>query len=70
MTSGMAQASLCGSTDTWIGRSAAISAFTRSATRSYKSAGHLGQVNFHLRGQWLHVAAGHQRAEVAEHHPG
>ena len=44
----------------------AISALQAASTASRKPVGQLGQVEVHPGGQRLHVAAGHQRAVVAE----
>ena len=51
-------------------RSATISMLHRPRPPCLEALRHLGEVEVHPRGQRLHVAAGHQRAEVPEHHAG
>ena len=53
-----------------IGRSAAISALHAASHRVLEARRHLGAGRSPSAPQRLHVAAGHQRAEVAEHHAG
>ena len=69
--SGMgANASSRGSVLTSIARSAATSAAQACGDPVLEALRHLGQVEVHPRLERLHVAAGDQGAEVAEHHAG